>query len=396
MRLVRALRLTEGDGLAIAGTGRATLAMFRVADDVVEAGGRVISANAIPLAAQWLERAPRHLSAFAANRAAVSAALERNAHLFLTGPVDKTLGRAAGVSLGLLEDLAAVPELTTLIFQTEAPPPAFASRALWVTSLTAPQLPPAGSAWSVFLDDVESAEDLAPAHGWAAQALRLAEIEAVFLGQVRRPNAVREVQARVGAVVLAAGRSTRMGKVKQLLPWGQSTLLGEVIGKLLQTAVSEIVIVTGYARAEVELAAQLAATGDGRVRCVFNPEFAESEMARSLQVGLQALSSNAHAALVALADQPNFDPNIAEAILQRWRETQAEITAPMHAGQRGHPLLFDRALWPRIMALPLNANPREAVQAAATFEKVDVPSAISWADIDTPEDYAAMHSLANS
>lgn len=368
------------------------MAMFRAADDVVEAGGRVISATTVPLAAQWLERAPRHLSAFAANRAAVSAALERNAHLFLTGPVDKTLGRAAGVSLGLLEDLAAVPELTALIFQTEGPPPAFASRALWVTSLTTPQLPPAGSAWSVFLDDVASADDLAPARAWAAQALRLAEIEAVFLGQIRKPNAVREVQARVGAVVLAAGRSTRMGKIKQLLPWGHGTMLGEVIGKLRQTAVSEIIIVTGHARAEVEQAAQLAAAGDGRVRCVFNPDFAESEMARSLQVGLQALSPNTHAVLVALADQPNLDPNIVEAVLQRWRETQAEVTAPVYAGQRGHPLLFDRALWPKIMALPLSANPREAVQAATTFEKVDVTSAASWADIDTPEDYAALQS----
>lgn len=388
MRLARALRLTDGDGLAVAGSGRVTLAVFRAADDVVEAGGRVISATTIPLAAQWIERVPRHLSAFATNRAAVSAALERSAHLFLTGPVDKTLGRAAGVSLGLLEDLAAVPELTALIFQTEAPPPAFASRALWVTSLTAPHLPPAGSVWSVFLDDVESVEDLTSARAWAAQALRQAEIEAVLLGQVRKPNAVREVQARVGVVVLAAGRSTRMGKVKQLLPWGHGTMLGEVIGKLRQTAVSEIVIVTGHARAEVEQAVQLAAIGDGRVRCVFNPDFAESEMARSLQVGLQALSPNTHAALVVLADQPNLDSNIAEAVLQCWRETQAEVTAPVHAGQRGHPLLFDRALWPRIMALPLNANPREAVQAATTFEKVDVPSAASWADIDTPDDYA--------
>jgi molybdenum cofactor cytidylyltransferase len=364
--------------------------MFRVADDVVEAGGRALSATTLPLASNWIERAPRHLSAFAANRAAVSAALERNAHLFLTGPVDKALGRAAGVSLGLLEDLTAVPELTTLIFQTEAPPPAFATRALWVTSLTAPQFPPAGTLWSVFLDEVETPEDLAQARAWAAQALRLTEIQAVLLGQIRRPNAVREVQARVGAVVLAAGRSTRMGKVKQLLPWGQTTLLGEVITQLRQTAVSEIIIITGHARAEVEQAAHSAAAGDSRVRCVFNPDFAESEMARSLQVGLQAFAPNTHAALVALADQPNLDPTLAEAVIQRWRETQSEVTAPVHAGQRGHPLLFDCALWLKIMALPLSANPRDVVQAAVTFEKVETTSAASWADIDTPDDYAAL------
>lgn len=390
MRLARALRLAEGDCVALAGEGHVTQALFRLADDVVEAGGRVLSASTVPLAAHWVERAPRHLSAFAANRAAVSAALERNAHLFLTGPVDKTLGRAAGVSLSLLEELTALPELTALIFQTEAPPPDFATHALWVTNLAGPNLPPAGRAWSVFLDGVEAPEDWPRGRAWAAQALRQTEIEAVLLGQVRKPNAVREVQARAGAVVLAAGRSTRMGQVKQLLPWGQNTLLGEVIRKLCQTAVSEIIIVTGHARAEVEQAAQLAAAGDGRVRCVFNPDFAESEMARSLQVGLHALSANIHAALVALADQPNLDPHLAEAVIQRWRETQAEVTAPTYAGQRGHPLLFDRALWPKILALPLTANPREAVQAAASFEKVEAASAASWADIDTPDDYAAL------
>lgn len=392
MRLARALRLAEGECVALAGDGRVTSALFRLADDVVEAGGRALSATAVPLTANWIERAPRHLSAFVATRAAVSAALEKNAHLFLTGPVDKTLGRAAGVSLSLLEELAALPELTALIFQTEAPPPDFATRALWVTNVAEPTMPPAGRAWSLFLDGVEAPEDLLRAQTWAAQALRHSEIEAVLLGQVRKPNAVREVQARVGAVVLAAGRSTRMGQVKQLLPWGRSTMLGEVIGKLRQTAVSEIILVTGHARAEVEQAAQWAAAGDSRVRCVFNPDFAESEMARSLQVGLRALSPNIHAALVALADQPNLDPNLAEAIIQRWREMQAEVTAPVHAGQRGHPLLFDRVLWPKIFTLPLNANPREAVQAAATFEKVETASAASWADIDTPDDYAALQS----
>jgi molybdenum cofactor cytidylyltransferase len=213
-------------------------------------------------------------------------------------------------------------------------------------------------------------------------------VEAVLIGSVRKPNAVREVHARAAAVVLAAGRSTRMGRPKQLLPWGETTLLVEVVRRLRQTAVADIVVVTGAERAAVEASLAAEQSADRRVRCVFNPEYAVGEMARSLQAGLRALPADRLGALVVLADQPGLQPRVVEAVLQRWRETLAAALAPFYLGRRGHPLLFDRALWPAILALPAGANPREAVLAAGAVEPVDVDTDSILRDIDTPADYA--------
>jgi molybdenum cofactor cytidylyltransferase len=111
-------------------------------------------------------------------------------------------------------------------------------------------------------------------------------------------------------------------------------------------------------------------------------------MARSLQAGLNSLAPQTQAVLVALADQPELEATVIERLLQRWRETGAPVVAPYYQGERGHPLLFDRALWPAIRALDGQANPRAVLPAAETIERVDVESSAILRDIDTPADYA--------
>ncbi len=390
MRLATALRLTEGEVVALVGAPARTTALFRLADDVLEAGGRVITAaadDALPVSA--LDRAPRHFSAFAATRAAVEAALERHRHVLVTGPVDRAVGRVTGVSAGLLEDVLALPDLTALLVQTSPPIPALASRVLMVREAADPAAlswPDLGRPVTLYLNTPEPAE----AAPLAEAALKMAEVEAVLVGNLRKVQAVHTVHARVGAIVLAAGRSTRMGRSKPLLPWGATTLLGAVVERLRATPVAEIVVVTGADREAVEASLMAVAQADPRVRPVFNPEFAAGEMARSLQTGLRALHPQTQAALVALADQPDLDPAVAAAVIARWRATLAPIVAPSHGEVRGHPLLFDRAVWPRVLALPLTANPREVVQAVGV-EAVPVAAPAILTDIDTPEDYARAH-----
>lgn len=386
MRLAAALRLSDGDIVAVMGDAGRLTALFRLADDLVEAGSRVITTTTEPLSTAWLERVPSHLSAFAANRAAVEATLEKHAHLLITGPVDRTLRRASGVTPGLIETLHAIPDLAAILVNTGLPAPDFATRTLWVSD--APSLPAGLTApATLLLNHLETPEALEAARPTAAGLLKDENIEAVLLGSARKPNAVREVHARVAAIVLAAGRSVRMGRLKQLLPWAGTTLLGEVINRLRAVSVSDIIVVTGAEREAVESSLAEMQQADARVRCVFNPDFAAGEMARSLQAGLRALPANRQAALVALADQPRIEPAVIEAVLQRWRETQAPVVAPVHAGRRGHPLLFDRSVWPALLALPLQANPRQVVEQTAV-EKVEVATDSLFFDVDTPEDYA--------
>jgi molybdenum cofactor cytidylyltransferase len=446
VHLAHALRLADGEIVALTGAGGKTAALFRLADDVVERGGRVITTVTTHLGVGQLARAPRHFSAFEANRARVAAALEKHAHVLVTGPVDQALGKARGVTAGLVADLHLIPDLAAIIVEADgsrqlpfkAPAghepaiPDCATLVVVVAGLSAlgrplaedqvhrPELiarlagvqlgdpvtpevmarvlahpegglkgAPAGARVCILLNQAESEETLLAGRNLATKLLRLAPVEAVLLGSARKPDAVREVHGRAAAVVLAAGRSTRMGRPKQLLPWGGTTLLGAVVRRLRATEVSDIVVVTGAERAAVEasLAGELAA--DPRLRCVFNPDFAAGEMARSLQTGLQALPADRTGALVVLADQPELEPRVVQALLQRWRETLAPALAPYYQGQRGHPLLFDRALWPAILALPAAANPREALRAAGAVEPVDVDTASILRDIDTPDDYAA-------
>jgi len=251
---------------------------------------------------------------------------------------------------------------------------------------------PPGARVIPLINKVDTPEALALARETAARLLDAPRIDAVAIGALRaaEPDPVREVWGRVAAVVLAAGRSTRMGQPKPTLPWGNGqTLLGTVVSGLRASAVSEVVVVTGLARLAVEASLAEAAAGPGpALRFAFNPDFATTEMARSLQVGLAALPANCQAVLVALADQPDLDPAVLAQVIQRWRQTRAAVVAPVYHGQRGHPLLFDRAVWPALQALPSSANPRAVLQAVGRLEPVAVDSAAILRDIDTPDDYA--------
>ena len=212
-----------------------------------------------------------------------------------------------------------------------------------------------------------------------------------MMGEERRSD----VRGTVAAVVLAAGQSSRMGQLKQVLPWGVGgTVIGEVVRRLRRVAeLAEIVVVTGRERERVEACLAQALPGAGEtpapaVRAVFNPKYAEAEMARSVDAGLNALPENILAALIVLGDQPQLRPEVVGALLQRWRETQAPVVAPFYQGQRGNPVLLDRAVWPLVRALSDSANPRQLFQAAGRMERVEVADDTILRDLDTPEDYA--------
>ena len=439
------MRLGDGEVVGFVGGGGKTTAMFRLAQEIVEAGGRVITTTTTRIFAAQVSLAPAHFSAFEVNRAKLEAVLHEKGHVLLTGPVDTALGKASSVTPDLVRSLRQMPDLTAILIEADgsrmrpfkAPAehepviPAEATlvvpvvgadvfgqpltddrvhRAELVRALSGasegqavtPELVayvvghpqgglkgiPAGARVVPLVNKVDKPQELADARNTARYLLGNPRIAAVAIGAVRRADVdpVCEVWGRVAAIVLAAGRSTRMGRPKPTLPWGEGgTILGEIVRRLHEAGVSEIVVVTGSAREEVEAA--LTAT-DAPVRFVFNSDFESSEMARSLQVGLRSLGGNVAATLVALGDQPHIRPDVAQAVVHRWRETQAVMVAPFYRGQRGHPLLFDRAVWDRLLGLPADANPRDLVRAADDLEHVEVETDSILRDIDTPEDYA--------
>ena len=187
----------------------------------------------------------------------------------------------------------------------------------------------------------------------------------------------------IAGVVLAAGLSRRMGQPKMVLPWGDKTVVAQVVSVLMAAGVGPILVVTGGARLEVE-----AALADLPVEFAFNPDYADGEMVHSLQAGLRALLASCEAVLMALGDQPQIQTGVVAALIGAYREGGAALIVPSYEMRRGHPWVIDRSLWPGVLALQPPASLRDFLRENAgqiQYLVVDTPSVLQ--DIDTPEDY---------
>jgi molybdenum cofactor cytidylyltransferase len=188
----------------------------------------------------------------------------------------------------------------------------------------------------------------------------------------------------ISAIVLAAGLSTRMGRLKQLLPYGEHTVVEQVISVLLASPVGEVVVVTGHQRVAVE-----AALAKWPVRTVFNPDYAEGEMLSSARAGLRAVSAESQAVLLAVGDMPAIEGNVVAQLIQTYRMAGNDyVYIPSYQMRAGHPVLVPRPYWGAILSLRDEDNLRSVLRAKSTRVQwviVDTPSVLR--DIDTPADY---------
>jgi len=139
----------------------------------------------------------------------------------------------------------------------------------------------------------------------------------------------------ISAIVLAAGISKRMGKLKQLLAFGKSTILEETLKNLLNSKVDEVVVVLGF---QSEKIAQKIITLP--VKQIKNPHYLRG-MSSSIRWGLTAINKKTDAILIALGDQPLILPDIFNKLIDEHCRNHAGITIPVYKGRRGHPLIFD-------------------------------------------------------
>jgi len=151
--------------------------------------------------------------------------------------------------------------------------------------------------------------------------------------------------SQIGAVILAAGMSSRMGETKQLLRLGEHTLLDQVLANVRASGVDEIVLVLGHAAEKI----MDSVTGEN-VKIAINRAYREG-MGTSLRTGLSALPSGIDAALIVLADQPFVRPATLKQLMDQYRESNAQIVIPMYKGFRGNPVLLDHSVFPEVMAL---------------------------------------------
>lgn len=138
----------------------------------------------------------------------------------------------------------------------------------------------------------------------------------------------------IAAIVLAAGAATRFGAPKQRL------LLAEVLSRLAESPVDEIVVVEGAYPLELPSNSLL----QGRVRVVECADW-ERGPGASLRRGLSALAPDVEAAVIVLADGPDLASEAVSRVIGSWRTSGGDVVAASYEGARGHPLLIGRAVW---------------------------------------------------
>ena len=174
--------------------------------------------------------------------------------------------------------------------------------------------------------------------------------------------------ARIAALVLAAGESSRFGSPKQRI------LLPTVLDRLRSAPVDEIVVVSGAHALEPSGSEPQGPP----CRVVACPEW-ERGPGASLRCGLAVLAADVEAAVVVLADGPHLSPTAVERVLDQWLQS-GEIVAASYHGARGHPLVVGRPYWEDVPDEGLHVRPARLVPC----DDLGAPG-----DVDTPADLKA-------
>jgi molybdenum cofactor cytidylyltransferase len=199
---------------------------------------------------------------------------------------------------------------------------------------------------------------------------------------IKQPTADSDL--KVAAVVLAAGRSSRMGeRMKLLLDIDGMPMIRRTVGNVIAIDPVETVVVTGHRAEEVE-----AALDRLPIRIVRNPRHAEGQPT-SAAAGVRALTRHCNAVMVVLGDQPLVGPDELRALVAAYRQLDGgSILVPHHNGQRGNPIIFAARHIPSIVSGGLNVGCRKLIDTHPDeVAKVEFASEAFTLDCDTPEDY---------
>lgn len=202
----------------------------------------------------------------------------------------------------------------------------------------------------------------------------------VLVLKTERPGNGKERQMkRTGAVVVAAGMSSRMGDFKPLLPFGGSTIAGHIIGMLKNAGVGPIAVVIGY-RGE-ELAAALSHAG---VRFVKNRRYQASQMLDSVKMGLQEIDGECDRMLVMPVDVPG----LSEETIRRAIAIDSEVVRTVCGGRSGHPVVMSREMARKVGQYQGENGLKGAIESLGIqVTDLEVHDEGIFMDVDTRDEY---------
>jgi molybdenum cofactor cytidylyltransferase len=198
-----------------------------------------------------------------------------------------------------------------------------------------------------------------------------------------QPREIAQPAGRhVAAIVLAAGRSTRMGGPNKLLAEiGGKPLVRIAAEQALATRARPVVVVTGHQRGEVE-----AALKGLPVAFTHNPDFAQG-LSTSLKAGIAALPAEVDGAIVCLGDMPQVDAALIDRLIAAFDpEKGALVVVPTIAGKRGNPVVWSRRFFGDLGRLEGDIGARHLIVSyPEAVVEVPVTGRGALVDVDTPD-----------
>jgi molybdenum cofactor cytidylyltransferase len=189
---------------------------------------------------------------------------------------------------------------------------------------------------------------------------------------------------RVAALVLAAGRSARMGGENKLLEEVDSVpMVLRAVNAAAASRAASVTVVTGHEAERVK-----SVLAGRRVELVHNPDYAQG-MSTSLRAGLAALPAQTQAAVVLLADMPRISAAHVDRLIEAFDPAQPAIVLPEKDGRRGNPILWPREFFPEMSAVTGDKGGRELLERHADrVHRLSMDDDAIFLDVDLPGDLA--------
>jgi molybdenum cofactor cytidylyltransferase len=182
-------------------------------------------------------------------------------------------------------------------------------------------------------------------------------------------------------VVLGAGQSSRFGAPKQLLPFGDTTMLGQAVRNANASDLDRVVVVLGRASGELR-----GSVAFGRAEVVENTLYGTG-CASSLLAGMDAAGEGCEALVLLLGDQPGVRSGFIDAVLSDWRWDRPWASVTSYGGKLGHPFVFAREAFEDLRGLHGDKAVWKLIEAyPERVRRVEIEAPLP-PDVDTPEDY---------
>ncbi|MHC4457570.1 MAG: nucleotidyltransferase family protein [Planctomycetota bacterium] len=186
----------------------------------------------------------------------------------------------------------------------------------------------------------------------------------------------------IDAIILAAGESKRLGKLKPLLRFNDKTFLGQIISVLKLSDVDRITVVLGAEAETIQQSVDLSGTNT-----IINTEYQKGQLS-SLIAGIKNTPEETEALLLCLVDSPFITKETVNKIISKFKETKSHIIVPVFNKKRGHPTLFSKSLFNELLNAPQTQGARYVLYSnEEKILELETSEAGILIGINTPEDY---------